>query len=349
MYILQLAKRMLLCPRSWLTDEANSKHSLSNNTESFDLVIKCGKKAFKADKATLAHRSGFFRQLLHPNAQVLDENLRFRNLISRNDEYRAPPFETLSHPYFIWIGLFVLAIPTITGVFHFSFSKDWSTAIVRAACIMLLIFFAAYVGQEDLTRTPCTIKVGEIDVGTGKSVIELSDDNPFVVGVILKFLHGIRFPDASDCYAGELDERCGSLEDLAVVYLALDKYDIPDLKENLLGFMESLCETLSSDPDPEDFPDLAEAFQTMAGARSVEDKFNRFLIDLVQDLASIELNVEMEKLRSDLLGRIASQALERGPTANGSSSPKSLTMASFFNWLSLRPSFLSIWTWSLER
>lgn len=212
---------------------------------------------------------------------------------------------------------------------------------------MLLIFLAVYVGQEGLTRTPFAIKGGQIDVETGKSVIQLSDDDPFVVGVILNFLYGSRFPDDSNGYDGGLNKKCGSIDDLARVYVTLDKYNIPGLKENLLGFLEIVGETFFEllPYHAKYFQDLAKAFETITGAHSVEDKFSQFLIDLVKELSTTALDAEMQKLRCDLFGRIASQSIERGQLP----SPKRLTMASFFSRLPLWPSFQSVWTWSLGR
>ena len=205
---------------------------------------------------------------------------------------------------------------------------------------MLLILPAVFVKQEGL-----------IDAETGKSVIKLPDDDPSVVRVVLEFIYGSRFPGGSHILDGELHKECGSIDDLARVYVTLDKYDVLDLEENLLDFLESLNETFFEilPRRPDYFEELAQAFEIITGARSDEDKFSQFLINLVEDLSNVELNAETRKLHSDLVKQIASRSIERAFTAKRPSPLKRLTMASFFCWIPHKPSLQSVWTWDLGR
>lgn len=200
-----------------------------------------------------------------------------------------------------------------------------------------------YVGNKFLRRTPFASEFGEIDFETGKSELQLFDDDPFVVEVILKFLHGLRFPDGSNDYDAELHMLCGSLEDLARVYVTLDRYDIPGLKENLLGFLEDIGESFFD--SPEDFLNLAKALNMITGVCSAKDDFSRHLIDLVKEASLVKLDAEMKKPHADLFEQITYQSIEQGFAVKGTPSPEGPLMVSRSTWPPCRLWLPSVWTY----
>lgn len=113
--------------------------------------------------SNLSTISGFIAWIV-----VMITYLRFRSALVFQGLLHTLPFKTPMQPYFTYFVLGVVSVLTLTNGFQVFFPGQWTVADFLAAYITLPVFLVLYLGHKVVYRTSWFIRVGEIDVVSGK-------------------------------------------------------------------------------------------------------------------------------------------------------------------------------------
>lgn len=101
---------------------------------------------------------------------------RFRKALILNNLLDTLPYRTPLQPYTTYFSLTVMILLTLTNGFYVFVPANWNVSDFLVAYITLPIFLVLYLGHKAWFRTSWAIRVGEIDVWSGKEEADRAEE-----------------------------------------------------------------------------------------------------------------------------------------------------------------------------